>query len=356
MINVTRTKLPPLKNYIKYLRPIWKRRWITNHGPLVCELEDKLGSYLGVKHLALVTNGTIALQIAIKALGMQGDVLTTPFTYVATTSALSWEGCNPIFVDINPDSLCLDPSLIKKRITKNTTGILATHVFGNPCDVEKIAEIAKRNKLKLIYDAAHALGVKYKGTSLLNYGDISTLSLHATKLFHTIEGGAVITNDSDLFKKILYMRNFGHKTPEEFWGVGINGKMSELQAAMGLCLLPEIGDTIRRRKKLTDLYGKLLKRRDLIHPKILENVSHNYSYYPVIALNEAMLLKMIKGLNSKDIYPRRYFSPSLTSLNYVKKQSAPISDDIARRIMCLPLYDDLKESEVRLISDILNKI
>ena len=234
MIPVTKSFLPPIEDYIEYLKQIWDSNQLTNNGPLVKELEQKLKEYFDVKHLFFVSNGTIAEQIAIKAADLKGDIITTPFSYVATTSSIVWEGCQPVFVDIDPQTLCMNPDLIEDAITEKTTGIIPTHVYGIPCDVEKIQEIAEKHSLKVIYDAAHTFGGKYKGKSIASYGDISFLSFHATKVFHTVEGGAIITNDDELAHKISYMRNFGHNGPEDFWGVGINGNNSEFHAAMGL--------------------------------------------------------------------------------------------------------------------------
>src|SRR5688572_25479009 len=236
MINVTKSFLPPIEEYVKYLEGIWERCHLTNHGPLVNELEEKLKTYLGVKNFFYLNNGTIAIQLAIKALDITGEVITTPFSYVATCSSIVWENAKPVFVDIDPGNFTIDATKIEAAITPRTSAILATHVYGIPCNVEEIDRIAKKHKLKVVYDAAHAFGVEYKGASLLNYGHISTLSFHATKLFHTVEGGGITTNDDELAHRIAYMRNFGHKGQEEFWGLGINGKSSEFHAAMGLCM------------------------------------------------------------------------------------------------------------------------
>lgn len=355
-INVTKTYLPPLAEYNKYLKKIWKSRHVTNHGPFVNELENKLKKYLCVKHLFVVTNGTIALQIAIKALELKNEVITTPFSYVATTSSLVWGGCKPIFADVEPDTLTIDPKEIEKKITKKTTGIVATHIYGNPCDVEKIQTIAKKHKLKIIYDAAHAFGVKYKGKSILNYGDISTLSFHATKLFHAIEGGAVITNNDKLAHKISYLRNFGHKTPESFWGVGINGKMTELHAAMGLCNLPKVKEIIKKRKLICNYYDNKLKNTSIIKPFIREKTEYNYAYYPIIFPDEHLLLQSVKALNKQKIYPRRYFYPSLNKLVYTGKQKCKISENISKNILCLPLSHDITIKEIDFITaNIINK-
>ncbi|GAB2459641.1 aminotransferase DegT [Hymenobacter qilianensis] len=310
------------------------------------ELEEKLKAHLGVKHLFFVANGTIALQIAIKALELKGEVITTPFSYVATTSSIVWEGCKPTFVDIQQDTLCLDPQLVEQAITPRTSAILATHVYGNPCDVEAIEAIAQKHQLKVIYDAAHAFGVQYKGQSLLNFGDVSTLSFHATKLFHTGEGGAIITDDDELAHKISYMSNFGHDGPERFLGLGINGKNSELHAAMGLCVLPKVSDLARRRQEISKHYDQLLDGLGLVRPLIAKDVLYNYAYYPVIFPNEEKMLTVIHALNAQQIFPRRYFYPPLSELNYVEKQEGKVAQSISPRILCLPLAHDLSSSSV----------
>ena len=356
MINVTKSYLPPIERYTKYLRQIWKSNQITNNGALLIKLENRLKKFLGVKHLFLITNGTIALQMAIKALDLKGEIITTPFSYVATTSSLVWEGCTPVFADIDPLTLTIDPSKIVEKISPKTTAILATHVYGNVCDVETIKRIAQKYHLKVIYDAAHSFGVKYKGKSVLRYGDISVLSFHATKLFHTVEGGAIVTGDNATAAKVNVMRHFGHKTPESFFGLGINGKNSEFHAAMGLSMLPEVPKIVRRREKLSRLYDQLLLiRPNIKRPQIRQHTVYNYAYYPVIFESEKILLKVTKALNSKNIFPRRYFYPSLTKLPYVDKSSAIVSDDIATRIMCLPLYFDLEVSQIRQICKIVLK-
>lgn len=354
-INVTQSYLPPLENYVKYLTGIWERVYLTNAGPLVVELEQRLKEELGVKHLFFVNNGTIALQIAIKALDLKGEVLTTPFSYVATTSSLVWEGCTPVFVDIDPTTLCINPALLEASITPHTVGIMATHVYGNPCDLEAIEAIAKRHNLKVIYDAAHAFGVTYKDNSVLNYGDISTLSFHATKLFHTGEGGAIVTNDDELAHRIAYMRNFGHNGPEAFWGVGVNGKNSELHAAMGLCVLPKVPELIAKRRTLSERYDALLDGKKCVRPTIQVHAAYNFSYHPIVLPSEEVLLKVRDNLIAHEITPRRYFYPSLNTLSYVAPQEAPVSEDISRRVLCLPLYYDLEISQVEQIAEFINK-
>ncbi len=348
-ITVTKPFMPPYAEFQEYLAGIWEREWLTNNGPLLNELEIKLKKHLDVDHLLFLTNGTIAIQIAIQALDLSGEIITTPFSYVATTSSIVWERCRPIMVDICPDTLNIDPSKIEQAITDKTTAILATHVFGNPCDVEAIAAIAKKHNLKIIYDAAHAFGTKYKGKSLLSFGDVSTCSFHSTKLFHTVEGGAVTTNNPDINKKMSMMRNFGHSSVTEFGSVGINGKNSEFHAAMGLCNLKYIDEVMAVRRRLSVQYFQNLEGVPVKFQKITLQSDYNYSYFPVIFEDEATLLKLVEFLNLNSIFPRRYFYPSLTKLPYVSEQSAPIAEDISRRILCLPLYHTLSLEEVDMI-------
>ncbi|TGE15556.1 DegT/DnrJ/EryC1/StrS family aminotransferase [Hymenobacter elongatus] len=356
-INVTKSYLPPLEEYIGYLTGIWERAYLTNAGPLVVELEKSLKEYLGVKHLFFVNNGTIALQIALKALAVQGEILTTPFSYVATTSSIVWEGSKPVFVDIDPRTLCIDPTLLEAAITPQTVAIMATHVYGNPCDVEAIEAVAKRHNLRVIYDAAHAFGVTYKDASILTHGDVSTLSFHATKLFHTVEGGAIITDDDELAHRISYMRNFGHNGPEAFWGVGVNGKSSEFHAAMGLCVLPKVDDLIRRRREISERYDAALVGTGVQRPLLQEHTTrYNYSYYPTVMPSEAVLLAVRDALNAADVVPRRYFYPSLNTLDYTGKQVAPVSEDISTRALCLPLYYELTNEEVDLITAVIKSV
>ncbi|MHA7129371.1 DegT/DnrJ/EryC1/StrS family aminotransferase [Algoriphagus namhaensis] len=348
MIPVTKPFLPDLNEYQKYLEGIWQRQWLTNNGPLVNELELKVAEYLGVKNFLFLGNGTIALQIAIKALDLKGEIITTPFSYVATTSSIVWEGCTPVFVDID-ESLTIDPKQIEKAIGPNTSAILATHVYGNPCDIEAIDKIAKKHNLKVIYDAAHCFGVTYKGKSIFEYGDVSTVSFHATKIYHTVEGGGVFTQDKQLHKKMAYMRNFGHDGPLDFHGLGINGKNSELHAAVGLVVLRKIGKILAKRREIAHRYDQNLKSLKVGGPKMRENTVQNYGYYPVLFESEELLLKVLQKLNRSEIFPRRYFYPSLNSLPYVEDVSLPITEDVASRILCLPSYFQLSSEEVDLI-------
>lgn len=350
MIPVTKPFLPPRDEYIKYVEDIWQRQWLTNMGPLANELEIQLKEYLDVNHLLYVTNGTVALQLAIKALDLSGEIITTPFSFVATTSSIVWEGCKPVFVDIDRETLNIDVTKIEAAITKSTSAILATHVYGNPCDVEAIDRIAKKYNLRVIYDAAHAFGVQVNGTSIFEFGDISTCSLHATKLYHSVEGGLVITKNPDLLKKIAYMRNFGFNGPEAFAELGINGKNSEFHAAMGLANLPFINQILSKRQLLSKRYMENLKNLKAGWPRWNTLASKNYAYFPVVFENEGLLLKIKDKLDSNEIFTRRYFYPSLSStLPYLERQHLEVTDDVAERVLCLPLYYDLTEEEVDLI-------
>lgn len=356
MIQITKPFMPPLEEYQEFLEGVWEREYLTNDGPLVRQLEKELIEYLKVSNLLFLSNGTIALQIAMKALDLKDEIITTPFSYVATTSSIVWEGCKPVFVDINQETLNINPDLIEGAITEKTTGILATHVYGNPCDIESIQKIADRHGLKVIYDAAHCFGTIYKGKSVFEYGDISASSFHATKLFHTVEGGAVFTQDEALNKSMWHMRNFGHAGPENFEGVGINGKNSELHAAMGLLNLKYIDDVLLKRKKQCLVYFKNLSDQPLQFQKQNEHAKINYAYFPVVFENEETTLNVEKALNEKEIYPRRYFYPSLNKLDYVEGNS-PVAEHIANSILCLPLYHDLSENEQeKVISVIKNAL
>lgn len=353
-INVTKTFLPPIALYNAQVQRAWDNEWLTNRGELVVELEEKLKKHLSVSNIIVTNNGTIPLQIALKLLGKQGEVITTPFSYVATTAAIVWEHCTPVFVDIHPEYLTIDETKIEAAITNKTTAILATHVFGNPCNVEAIKAIAKKHNLKVIYDAAHCFGVTYKDKSLFDYGDISTCSFHATKLFHTGEGGAMFTNDVELQHQLFYSHNFGHKGALDFHGLGINGKMSELQAAMGLAVLPYMEIILVERKKVVNYYNDNLDFSKLQTLKIRENASWNYSYYPVIFESEDQLLKIEKELNNNQIFPRRYFYPSLNTVDFCNGAFMPVSESIASRIMCLPLYVGLSENDLNRIVTLIN--
>lgn len=357
MIPITKPFLPPQEEYEKYLTGIWTRNWLTNMGPLSSELEMRLKNHLNVNHLLFVTNGTIALQMAIKALNLKDEVITTPFSFIATTSSIVWEGCTPVFVDIDKNTLNIDTSKIEAAITEKTTAILATHVYGNPCDVLAIEKIAKKHNLKVIYDGAHAFGVEIYGKSIFEYGDISICSLHATKLYHSIEGGLVITKDSDLLRKLAFIRNFGFYGPENFAELGINGKNSEFHAAMGLANLKYIEAIHQKRKLLSERYDKNLRNFKARKPVWKSEASINYAYYPLVFENEDLMHKSIMMLKGSEIFTRRYFFPSLANtLPYVEKQTFAVTDDIAKRVLCLPLYYDLSKVEVDLICRLLLRI
>ncbi|HEX5152911.1 MAG TPA: DegT/DnrJ/EryC1/StrS family aminotransferase [Parafilimonas sp.] len=355
MINVTKTFLPPFEEYTSVLKRAWDKRWITNNGELVQELEQKLKEYLQINNLLFCSNGTVVLQMALKALNITKEVITTPFSYVATTNAILWENCTPVFVDINPDTFCIDASKIEASVTENTQAILATHVYGFPCDVEKIEEIANKYNLKVIYDAAHAFGCTYKGKSLLDFGDISTCSFHATKIFHTVEGGCITARNKEVFDQLHLYRQFGH-VYDDYFSQGINAKNSELHAAMGLCVLPRMGEILQKRKQLYENYEALLDlpQRPIISVK---EFSYNYSYFPVVFDNEQDLLTVKKALEGKQIFSRRYFYPSLNTLPFISYQPKPESESIASRVLCLPLFNDLSDHDQEVISEIvmLNK-
>lgn len=345
-INVTKTFLPPFEEYTDYLKQLWDSAWLTNQGKFLQEFEERTANYLGVDNFQLLSNGTISLQLALRAVGATDhEVITTSFSYVATTSAIIWEHCTPVFVDIEPDTFCIDPDKIEAAITDKTKAILAVHVFGFPCEVEKIEAIAKKHNLKVIYDGAHSFGARYKGKSLLDYGDISVCSFHATKLFHTVEGGCVITKDPELHEKMELMKQFGHRGDEHHM-LGINAKASELHAIMGLCSLNHIDEIIASRKKATELYDKHLPK-NLQRPRIPKELERNYAYYPVLFKSEAELHKVFEALAAKNIFPRRYFYPSLNLLPYIQDAaSCPISEDISVRVACLPLFVGLKEEVI----------
>ncbi len=357
MIPITKPFLPPISEYNRLLEGIWTRQWLTNMGPLVSDLEMKLKERLNVDHLLYVTNGTVALQMAIKVLELEGEIITTPFSFVATTSTIVWENCTPIFVDIHPKMLTIDPDKIEEAITDKTVAILATHVYGNPCDVKKIEYIAQKYNLKVIYDGAHAFGVTISGKSIFEYGDISTCSLHATKLYHSTEGGLLITKDPELLKKMAYMRNFGIDGPEAFSGLGINGKNSEFHAAMGLVNLRYLNAILEKRKILTERYINKLKGLKFYLPEWNKNATKNYAYFPIVLESEALLLAIKKFLEAHEIYTRRYFYPSLAhTLPYINHQDMPVTDSIANRVLCLPLYYELTEEEVDMISRLMLRV
>lgn len=357
MINVTKTYLPDIDKYKAYVDKIFSSGWLTNNGDITRELEKRLAEFLQVKNLVLVSNGTLALQLAYKLLDLKGEVVTTPFTFVATTSSIVWEGLEPVFSDIDPDTFNLNPEKIEERISDKTSAIVPVHVFGNACDVEKIAEISARHKLKVIYDAAHAFNVNYKGNSISDFGDISTLSFHSTKVFHTIEGGALIINDDELYKRAKLMINFGIPGYDRISDLGINCKMNEFQAAMGMCVLDDFEHIEEGRKKVWNRYLEAFKGSEKVKlQKTNASASTNYSYFPVVFETEEVLVKILSALKAEEIFPRRYFYPSLETLPYVKEnQHVPVSSSISKRIVCLPIYEslpsDTQQKTIRIINE-----
>jgi dTDP-4-amino-4,6-dideoxygalactose transaminase len=355
MINVTKAYLPDFEEYVSYLKKIWDKAHLTNDGPLLRELEQQLRDYLGVDQLYFCGNGTIVLQILLKLIEQQGEIITTPFSYVATTNAILWENSKPVFVDIDPKTYCINPDLIEAAITPRTRAIMATHVYGNACDVEAIEQIAQKHNLIVIYDGAHAFGVKLNGKSLLSYGDFSTCSFHATKLFHTVEGGLIVANDAKWHEKLHLLRAFGHRGDDYFF-VGINGKNSEFHAAMGLCNLPKVPDLIAARKSVCDLYTSLLDWSGLEKPQWVEGLEQNYAYYPVVFKTHEKMLAVMNVLKQNGVTPRRYFYPSLNKLPFLKDtESCPVSESIASRVICLPLHAEFEHENVIKIAEIINQ-
>ena len=354
-VYITKPFLPPKEEYLKRISGVFDRSILTNQGPEVNELEDKLKSYLGVRQLHYVTNGTIAIQIALRALGLtEGEIITTPFSFVATTSAILWEHYTPVFVDIEPVNFTIDPEKIEAAITKRTKAIMPVHVYGYACNIEVIEEIARRHGLKVIYDAAHAFGSRYKGKSLASYGDISTLSFHATKLFHTIEGGACICNDNSVSKRLDLIKRFGILNNEHY-ELGINAKQSEINAAMGIVNLKYINNIIDERKRLSQLYDNLLEDR-VYRPAKQDGLEYNYAYYPVLFNSEKELIDVFNRLASENIFPRRYFYPSLNNLPYLgTKFRCPVSEELSSRIACLPLFVGLEDKTVFKICEIISQ-
>lgn len=355
MINVTKTYLPKLEQYGEYVNKIFQSGILTNNGKLVRELEDNLRNYLGVKNILLVSNGTLALQVAYKLLGLTEETITTPFSFAATVSSQVWEGLTPSFVDIDTSTFNINPKLLPEKLSSKTSGIVGVHVFGNCCEVEEIDVIAKDHDLKVVYDAAHAFGVKYNGESVLNFGDISTLSFHATKIFHTIEGGALIIKDDVLYERAKLMINFGIDGPDRISDLGINAKMNEFQAAMGLCVLEDMDSILQRRKVVYEYYMNHLSNK-ITFQKRNEKGTNNFSYFPILLESEEDLLHLIDELKAEGINPRRYFYPSLNSVPYIKNSpSLPVAESISRRILCLPLYDSLELADQKKIISIINK-
>lgn len=357
MIPVTRPFLPEKSEYQHFLDSIWQSQWLTNDGPLLNQFEEQIGEYLGTSRPAFVNNGCTALQLGIKALNLTGEIITTPFSYVATTSAIVWENCKPVFVDIDASTLNIDAAKIEAAISDDTSAILATHCFGNACDIEAIEEIAVKHNLHVIYDAAHCFGTKYKDKSIFEYGDISITSLHATKLMHSVEGGLVFSGNQTLHDSICYLRNCGHDGYEGYASIGINGKNSEFHAAMGLSVLEHIEVILEKRKQQCELYDELLQDASIRRPVIQQHCDYNFAYYPVVFESEEVCLSVKKELEKQQIYPRRYFYPSLNQLPYVEdRRNTPNSEKVALAILCLPLFHNLSEADQNIIAETVRKV
>ena len=360
MIPVTKPYFPNREKLQKYIDGIYERQWLTNNGQLVQELTQRLEDYLGVENLLLVSNGTLALQIAYRALGVsdatpgaQPEAITTPFTFIATACSLKWDGVQPVFADIDPNTWCLNPADIEAAITPNTRAIVPVHVFGNACDVEAIGAIAQKHNLKVIYDASHAFGVNYKGESLLKHGDAATLSFHATKLFHTGEGGAIIFKRKADLERAKKMINFGITGPESIEELGINAKMNELQAAMGLCVLDEMEENLAARAAVWHRYEQALGQTLQLQAKP-EGLDYNYAYFPVVFESEEQAVRVAATLKENGVLARRYFYPSLESVECLDMNSdLSASKGIAARVLCLPIYSDLKTTQQELVLRIL---
>lgn len=345
--------LAPLEEVNEMMKGIWASGIMTHNGPLVQRFEKECAAHLGVPQMVSCTNGTIGLQLAIRALQLKGEIITTPFTFIATISSIIWEGCTPVFVDIDPETLCIDPKKIEEKITYHTVGIMPVHVFGNCCDIEAIDAIAKKHNLKVIYDACHSVGVNYKGQSVFNYGDISVTSFHATKMLNTAEGGGCFTLDKELDEKLRRIRFFGFENHTDIVEDGTNGKMTEVHAAVGLANLKYLAAALEDRKRKYAMYKEALSQDSSLSFQRI-NGGCNYSYFPVIFNDEEGLLQIQAKLNENHIYPRRYFWPSVNTFSrIVPYVPMPVSEDIASRILCLPLYYTLSEEDIQRIIDVI---
>jgi len=364
-ITVTSPFLPPLEEYISYLDKIWKNKWLTNKGEFHEELEQALCDFLGVPYISLFNNGTIALMVALRALRITGEVITTPFTFVATTHALQWNRITPVFVDIDHETCNLAPGKIEAAISPQTAAILPVHVYGNPCNVAEINQIADTYGLKVLYDAAHAFGVKINGDTILNYGNLSVLSFHATKVFHTFEGGAIVCHDEKIKKHIDYLKNFGYKNEVTVVREGINGKMNEAQAAMGMAQLKYIDQGIQKRKEIANYYNN--KIRGISGVTILNipnNVESNYGYYPIF-INEKEYGKnrdeLYAVFRQNGIFVRRYFYPLVSefpvynNLSSASRANLSTAIEVSNQVLCLPIYADLENEKVKRVIEIVEK-
>ena len=355
-IFVTQPTLAPLSEYAELLEGVWSSGIMTHNGPLVRRFEKEFCEYEKIDRIVAVVNGTVAIQMAIRALQLKGEIITTPFSFIATTSSIIYEGCIPVFVDIDPETFNLDPKKIEAAITPRTVAIMPVHVFGNPCDIEAIDAIAQKHHLKVIYDAAHGVGSTYRGRALLSYGDISATSFHATKMLNTAEGGGCVARDEEIDRRLRMVRFFGYNEAKDVEIDGTNGKMTEVHAALGIANLKYLDAALADRRKKYALYKKILSGRgDLRFQKI--NGECNCSYFPVVFPTEELLLKAEAALLREEIVPRRYFYPSLnTYTTIVKPVSMPKSEALADRILCLPLYFNLPEETVVKIAEIVKNV
>ncbi len=353
MVHVPKIYFPDKQKFLKYVEKVYESGWLTNNGPLVQELEKRLEKHLGVKNLLCVSNGTAALQLSYKLLELDGEVITTPFSFVATTSSIKWEGLDPVFADIDPETFNIDPAKIEKSLSEKTSAIVPVHVFGNACEIEEIDRIAKTNNLKVIYDASHAFGVTYRDQSILSFGDVSVISFHATKFFHTIEGAALVVKDDDLYEKAKIVRNFGIDAQNSVKTLGINAKMNELEAAMGLCVLDEVDTILAQRQASHEYYAEHLK--DYIQmQRINKDASQSYSYFPMVLRSEEELENVRNALLAEDIVPRQYFYPSLDTMPYVEvRQVMTNSRDIAGRILVIPMHSGVESTVSKIIIEAL---
>lgn len=363
-IFITRPTLPDIIEFNSFLEKIWESKWLSNNGVFHNELEEKLKDYLNVNNITLASNGTLALMIGLKSLDLKGEVITTPFTYVATAHAIEWLGLNPVFCDINEDDYNINPEKIEALITENTSAIMPVHVYGNPCDHKSLNEICKKHNLKLIYDAAHCFDVLVDNQSVLNWGDLSVLSFHATKVFNTIEGGAVVSNSINNKKKLDSLRNFGFNEKNEIVRSGINAKMNEIQAAFGLMQLKGYQKLRQKREKVYNRYiDGLSNINGIILPELKNNVISNYSYFPVRITEDCIVNRdaIFDKLKSEKIYSRKYFYPLVSNMSPYKEnpssaeKSLPIANEVSNQILCLPIYEDLKQEEQNRIIKLINE-
>ncbi|MGE4170315.1 MAG: DegT/DnrJ/EryC1/StrS family aminotransferase [Candidatus Margulisiibacteriota bacterium] len=351
---VTQPSLPPLEEFIPYLESIWASKILTNGGPFHQQLEEALCTHLGVQHISLFTNGTIALVTALQALDIQGEVITTPYSFIATAHSLIWNTITPVFVDIDPNTLNIDPARIEAAITPKTTAILAVHCYGTPCNTEAIDRVAKRHNLKVIYDAAHAFGVQENGQSILNHGDLSVLSFHATKVFNTFEGGAIVCPDAKTKLHIDRLKNFGIVDEVTVSQPGINGKMCELNAAMGLLQLRHVNEHIAKRKAIDSLYRHLLQGiPGITLMPSADHYTHNYAYFPILVHDPFPLSRddLYTFLKQNEIHSRRYFYPLISTFSMYQHlpsanhKNLPIATETAEKVLCLPLFSELSPED-----------